>query len=231
MGDRYTITLTAEALASRFNIDVPDHYKARYNAAPTQLLPVITTGSKGLSMFYWGQIPGRSKNRSIGARLLYAPAESMGDKPSAQSALTQRRCLVPGDSFYAWRQVSKKGRIAHRFVFENNKAVAFAGIWEEFEDDNEEVVHTFKLLTTVAPGNINQITTRIPLILNVKDEAIWQDPTAGIDELLALLSTAPPNNISHYTVSPRIDDPKADGPELIAPFAPADQFGNFSLFD
>ena len=37
MIDRYSISASADLLRERFSVDVPDFYKPKYNAAPTQL--------------------------------------------------------------------------------------------------------------------------------------------------------------------------------------------------
>ena len=45
MCGRYTIVARAEEIEKRFNIEVPEFYEPRYNAAPSQVLPVITNQS------------------------------------------------------------------------------------------------------------------------------------------------------------------------------------------
>lgn len=231
MGDRYTITALASTLKQRFNVEVPTGYLPRFNAAPTQLLPVITQGSQGVSFFYWGQTPERSKNRALSTKLLFAESESLDEKSSSRNALQYHRCLVPIDGYYEWKRISKKGRVAHRLVFGNKEIVGIAGLWEEFEDDNGEMQHTFKIVTTKANAAIENVNSRMPLVLNAENEKKWLSVNSTLEELIPILSERPSNNISMYSVSPKIDDVKNEGEHLIKPFAPADQFGNYSLFD
>ena len=94
MGDRYTLAVSGQVLSERLGVDVPDHYRPRYNAAPTQVLPVVTLGSKGLSFFYWGQLPVRAHNRAISAKLLYLDAEAIKSKPIPLKTLVERRCRI-----------------------------------------------------------------------------------------------------------------------------------------
>ncbi|UII24980.1 SOS response-associated peptidase [Fulvivirga maritima] len=231
MGDRYTITSSSEALASRFNVDIPEAYAPNYNAAPTQILPLITQGSKGLSFFYWGQIPGWSKNKAISNKLLFADMETLSEKAITQKALLSRRCIVPADGFYGWKQVSKKGKIPYRVIFENKNIVSFAGLWEEFEDDNENIVHTFKLITSPANSSILPMSTRMPVIMTEKEENVWLNNESTEEELLETLKPYPADKMKTYSVSPKISDTSVNEPALIEPMAPADQFGNYSLFD
>ena len=64
MPERYTISKPAEELALELGVEIPENYQPRYNAAPAQLLPIITSKAKeGLSFFYWGTIPGWSEIR------------------------------------------------------------------------------------------------------------------------------------------------------------------------
>jgi len=231
MGDRYTITASGEQLANRFGIEVMENYEPKYNAAPTQILPVITQGSKGLSWFYWGQIPELAKNRSISSKLIYAEAESVHQKASTKNLLASSRCIVPVDGFYDWKKVSKKGKIPYRFIFGEKGVRSFPGIWEEFEDNDGNEVHTFKIITTVANEAVAEMSDRMPVILEKEQEEIWLSDSASEEELLELLKPYPSDKMGSYTVSPRFSDTKNEGPALVEPMAPADQFGNYSLFD
>jgi len=231
MGDRYTLTASSESLQERFVVEITEAYKPKYNAAPTQLLPTITQGSKGISFFYWGVSPEFSKNRSIATKLLYVPAEQITEKASYKRLLKSARCIIPADGFYAWKKVSKKNKIPYRFVFNNNETNSFPALWEEYEDQNGEKVHAFKIITIEANEALIDIDERMPIIFEEKEERIWLSDTEDIEELNNILTAYPAAKLSSYTVSPRFKDASINDPELIKPFAAADQFGNYSLFD
>ncbi len=231
MGERYTITANTDKMQERFGVAIPETYQPRYNAAPTQILPVITQNSKGLSFFYWGQLPDFAKNRAVSSKLLYAEAENIHEKASTKRLLSSARCIVPVDGYYAWKKISKKGRIPHRFIFENNAIKSFPAIWEEFEDDEGNMLHTFKIVITQPNTLISEMSNWMPVIFDQTQEAIWLSDTTDIDALTEILIPYPTEKMGSYTVSPRFDDPSLDDPSLIEPFAPADQFGNYSLFD
>lgn len=231
MIERYTITPSAEALRERFEVDVPDFYKPNYNASPTQLLPVITANTpEGISLFYWGEIPMWAKNKTPSEKIINVRTETLPDKISLKKALSKTRCLIPADGFYAWKKVGKKITIPYRFV-SSLGLFSFAGLWEEFEDEDGTEMHTFTIFTIAANEVVSTVQERMPVMFDREAEKIWLKNDATESELINLLVPYPTQNMSYYPVSPRINDVKIDLPSLIMPTLPADQHGNLTLFD
>jgi len=232
MVDRYSLTITASALPERFSVEVSDHYKPRYNAAPSQLLPVITSsGRQGLSWFYWGRPPQYARNKNLGEKIINLPIETLKEKPVLKKALLRHRCIIPADGFYGWKKVGKKVSIPHRIAVTDQKLFSFAGLWEEFEDENNSTVHTFTIITMPANEMIGPITERMPVIFDKPGEDRWLDPKTSESELVSLLKVYPAGKMSIYIVSHQISNPAIDHPSLIIPAPAADQFGNLTLFD
>jgi len=108
---RYTLTCPSDFLEKRFSIDPTEAYHPTYNAAPTQIVPVITNEhTRGFSFFYWGATPKMANDRSISIKLFNASYEDIKTKASYRNALKSRRCIVPADGYYDWKRISKKGR-------------------------------------------------------------------------------------------------------------------------
>jgi putative SOS response-associated peptidase YedK len=232
MIDRYSITASPAVIRERFSVDVPDFYHPRFNAAPTQLLPVITSAAaSGLSLFYWGTSPEWSKNKVPSEKMINVRAESLDEKPALKKALRKNRCIIPADGFYCWKKVGKKTSIPYRFILHNKEPFAFAGLWEEFEDTEGNEIQTFMLFTQASNSLVAQVQERMPVILSRQDESLWLDPATTDDSLLAMLTSYPAGSMTHYPVSPGISDTKLDLASLIIPTAPADQHGNLTLFD
>ena len=231
MGDRYTLTADGDTLSARYAMELPERYKPRYNAAPTQILPVITQGSGGFSFFYWGQIPEWSNNKSISNKLILTDAAWFVQKTAGKQALSQRRCIIPADGYYTWKQVSKKGRIPYRVTWRDGKIFSMGGIWEEFEDEDGHTVHTFRVLTTPSNKYLSDLDAEMPMIVPKFREHDWLATETAISELEELFTPFESDEFHMYTVSPRLSDPDYDNPALVKPFSPADQFGNYSLFD
>lgn len=232
MVERYSITVSAEKIRERFLVDVPEFYKPRFNAAPTQLLPAITaTGHSGVSLFYWGTSPEWSKNKTPSEKVINVRVETLAEKPALKRAMMKMRCIVPADGFYGWKRVGKKTLIPHRFVMQDQSIFSMAGIWEEFEDNDGNAIHTFMILTTAANEMVAPVSERMPVILDRQGEQTWLNQDATETELNKLLIQYPSPKMNLYTVSPGIYELKNDLPSLIIPAPPADQFGNLTLFD
>lgn len=232
MCGRYTIIAKAEEIEKRFNVEVPAGYVPRYNAAPSQILPVVTNERpQGISFFHWGLIPRWAKDKSISSKLINARSETLTEKASFKQALKHRRCLVLADGFYEWKKSGKKSKIPHHIFLKSRELFAFAGLWEEYEDDEQNLVHTFTIITTTANSAILDIHERMPVILEREKEQAWltaSESTASFDEFLKPYDA---EKTGFNTISPLVNSVQNDDPQLIVPTPPADQFGNLSLFD
>lgn len=231
MVDRYSLTTSAALLSERFSIAVPDHYKPRYNAAPTQLLPVITSGSAGISWFYWGRPPHYAKNKNLAEKIINLPSETLLERPVLKKMLMQTRCIIPADGFYAWKKVGKKTAIPYRVTEVSQKPLSFAALWEEFEDEDGSMVHAFTILTVESNELVHPLNHRMPVILEKAQERIWLNRDSAEFELIGTLKTYPAGKLGIYTVSSLINNPEKDHPSLILPAPSSDQHGNLTLFD
>lgn len=232
MIDRYSLTASAQTIAERFSADVPDFYKPRYNISPSQLLPVITgSGRQGLSWFYWGRPPHYARNKNLGERIINQSAETLREKPVLKKMLMRHRCIIPADGIYCWKRIGKKTLIPHRFTLTDQDIFSFAGLWEEFEDENDAIVHTFTMITVPANELVSTANERMPVILNKAKEDTWLANASTENDLLKLLGAYPASKMSVYTVSPAISNPENDYASIILPTPSADQHGNLTLFD
>lgn len=230
MINRYTLTAGQEDVISRFTAELGDHYKPRFNAAPAQLLPVLTSEApQGFSWFYWGLSPDRSRNKSISERILNRRAEDILSKPAHRKSLVKHRCLIPADGFYFWKQLGKKTLVPYRVVLASRSLFGMAGIWEEFENEMGETQHTFSLITAAAPSSMIGSLERMPFLLNNDQERIWLHSTSD-KEIENVLRSSPEFALEQYSVSPAIEQENKDLPSMVIHTPPADQFGNLTLF-
>lgn len=231
MIDRYTLIATPDRLAERFNAENTEPHRPQYNAGPGRLLPVILQHSpQGISYFYWGAPPAQGKNKSLAEKIINLRAESIGDKPVFQKKLRHYRCLIPADGFFVWKQIGKKTATPYRVVRTDKSLFSIAGVWEEYQQEDGEHVHTFTMITTPTGDELHRIAERMPAVLTLEMEKTWMDREADQALLLSLLQPAPLSWES-YTVSPRITSTEANEASLILPAPAANQFGNLTLFD
>lgn len=232
MVDRYSLTASASIVTKRFLVEVPEFYKSRYNISPSQLLPVITnSGPQGLSWFYWGRPPQFARNKNLAERIVNLPIETLREKPTLKKTLLKHRCIIPADGWYGWKRIGKRTLIPHRFTLTDQDVFSFAGLSEEFEDENGTAVHTFTVLTIAANELVSTAAERMPVIFTKAQESIWLSNSTPEAELISVLGSYPTSKTNVYTVSPGISNPKNDYPSIVLPAPPADQHGNLTLFD
>ena len=79
MCGRFTLTKDKEEIAERFEIHIdPAMFAKTYNAAPSQILPIITNAEPEHASFHkWGLIPHWAKDESIGNKLINARGETL----------------------------------------------------------------------------------------------------------------------------------------------------------
>jgi putative SOS response-associated peptidase YedK len=232
MCGRYTIIAKAEEIEKRFNVEVPEFYTPRFNAAPTQILPVITNAQpNGLSFFQWGLVPSWSKDKSIGAKMINARSETITEKASFKQAFKSRRCLVISDGYYEWKRNSKKSKVPYRIHLESKEIFTYAGLWEEYKTHDDTSLYSFTIITSQANKATAHIHDRMPVILEPKSESLWLDNNISSTELLQLLQPFPAEKMKYYTVSSLVNSVANDDDRLILEAPAMDQSGNLTLFN
>lgn len=218
MCGRFTLTQPAY-IAARFNVgEIPpqdrEYLDPRFNVAPTQRIVVIPSkdGKRELRTMRWGLIPGWAKDASVGARLINARAEGIAEKPSFRNAFKYRRCLIPADGFYEWQQTAS-GKRPMRITLASGDLFAFAGLWERWKDETGETLETCCIITCEPNEMLAKIHNRMPVILDPADYDKWLTGTPA--EALALLKAFPAEEMRAYPVSPRVNNARNDGPDLV----------------
>ena len=149
MCGRYVIKTPPELMRETFGYAEQPNFPPRYNVAPTQPIPVVRldNGRRSFALVRWGLIPAWVKDPRGFSLLINARAESVLDKPAFRNAMRRRRCLVPADGFYEWKQDGARKR---PFYAAAKGLVAFAGLWEPWIGPNGEEVETACIVTTAA---------------------------------------------------------------------------------
>jgi putative SOS response-associated peptidase YedK len=248
MCGRYSSTKAPADLADEFRaVDATAGAKvADFNVAPTkQVVAVVErhprddegTPDPGrvertLRMLRWGLVPSWSKDPSGGARMINARVESVAQKPAYRSAIKARRCLLPADGWYEWQRgpEHKQPYFTH---YRDGSSVALAGLWEYWKPkDGHDLVEqypdglvTAAVITTDAVGPLAQVHDRMPLVLPPSAWDAWLDPDRGPDDdaVAALLSPPAAELVARMElrpVSPRVNNVRNNGPELLEALAP-----------
>lgn len=220
MCGRYTQLMSWRELVALYeitNLDFKPNLPPRYNAAPTQDLPVVRlseSGARELAVMRWGLVPAWAKEIGIGARMINARSEEAAGKPAFRGAYKRRRCLVPADGFYEWREQPKAGkgpkskasRQPYYISMADGGPMTFAGLWERWTNPADgQPVESFTILTTEANDLVAEIHAkkRMPVILDQLDFATWLDASGEGGE--NLFRPYPAEAMKAHPVSPEVN--------------------------
>ena len=73
------------------------------------------------------------------------------------------------------------------------------------------------IVTTAANEFSAKYHDRMPVIVEPGDWSLWLDPAAPTDRLLPLLDSRPVAGVEVVAVNPAVNNPRNQGPELLAP--------------
>lgn len=205
------ITLTRpnlESIATELDVQPLNYrgmpiFKPRYNAAPTDILPILTLqdGERHLSPMTWGTT---AKNR----RGLVINWRSESFPPRAP------RCGVITDGFYEWSG-PKEARQPHWFHRPDHALVILAGMWKMQQRTEGGFIQSFVVLTTRANALMAPIHDRIPVVLDESRFDEWLDAKAPEPALRSILRPPPDELLVAERVSSLVNSVKNDGPELL----------------
>jgi putative SOS response-associated peptidase YedK len=222
MCGRFTLQIPPDLLAEIFGILEIPVFPARYNIAPTQQALVIRQAGDGrnhCALMRWGLIPSWAKDPSIGNRMINARSETVVGKPAFRRAVRRSRCIVPASGFYEWREEGGK-KSPHFIRLKDSSPIFFAGLWERWKSPQGEAVDSFTILTTQANSLISSLHERMPVILKPEATPLWLDSeTTDPDRLKSLYLPHPADLMEMWPVSPLVNSPRNDFPEMISHIA------------
>ena len=192
MCSRYDLTSPPEAVRAYFGyVDTPN-FPARSLIAPTEAIPVVLldeTGTKRFRLMRWGLLPSFAKDPKAFPVLINARSEEVLEKPSFRNAVRRRRCLIPADSFYEWTG-PKGNRRPYQLRPRVPRLIAFAGLYECWQDPQGGALDTVTILTCAANGAVAPLHDRMPVVLEPEQHGDWLD-TKRVDAERALAMIVP----------------------------------------
>ena len=165
------------------------------NISPGQNIPVVLNPvTREVRMFRWGLVPGWAKDAKIGYRMFNARSETLSEKPSFRTLLRRRRCLIPADGFYEWKELDGE-KYPFLFTLINQKPFTFAGLWDTWQKAEGEVLYSCTLITTEPNELLAHYHNRMPVILGEDQRWQWLEDTST-EELKASLRPFPADKMS-----------------------------------
>lgn len=222
MCGRYSLTLPIDAVGRLFGVDVENApaLQPRYNIAPSQPVAAIrlaeSSRSRELVFLQWGFVPGWARDPGSMNQPINARGESVESKPMFRDAFRKRRCLIPADGFYEWKQTAH-GKQPWRIERADGAPFAFAGLWDRWQGRDGRVIESCVIVTTEANEAMRPIHDRMPVILDIGRFGPWLEasPVEASD-----LIEPWHGDLTAFPVSRRLNDPHHDDPGLIEPAIP-----------
>jgi len=242
MCGRYQLAITGRTLASMLDAETgAGSVQPTWNAAPTQLLPVIALSGDGrrvLELASWGLIPSWARDPAQPWKpLINARAETVADKPAFRSAVRRGRVLVPATGFYEWAGAQRSkvphairvrgravdpttGQIADHMASPLEVAEPFlmAGIAEVWTSPDNVPELTYSVITTTPNELCAPVHDRMPAILRGDDARAWlETPQEATELLLELLRPLPADQMELWPVLSAVNDVRQNGAALALP--------------
>lgn len=183
-----------------------------YNVAPTQTVAAIVsqTAGKYIGYFRWGLIASWSKEIPK-FQLINVRSESILEKPTFRSGLQRRRCLVPANGFYEWRQSDKQPFYIHSA---GDDLLYFAAIYDAWYAADGSYIPSLAIITTDANDFMSPIHQRMPVLLSGEQRAQWlehQNADAGF--MQQFLQPATAGSLAMYPVSKAVNKAGFNDPQ------------------
>lgn len=210
-----------EYIENRFDteIEVPEKYDKIYHVSAfnNPELPVISNEDPDKIQFYrWGLVPHwiTDKERADEYRNMTgnARSEEIFKKKSYRGPIKSRRCIIPVDGFFEWREFGGK-KYPYHIYLKDKEAFGLAGIWDSWEDSNGDIEKTFSVITTDANSFVERIHNtkkRMPVILEKDKEKRWLDDELEKKELESMMTSYDPEKMDAHTVKKFIASQEED---------------------
>ena len=222
MCGRYARKSAQELLAEWFEMDLEQmRWAPTWNAAPQSFQPVVRlqpgSGVREASLMRWGLVPSWAKDARIGLNTINARAEDVETKPAFRAALKKRRCLVPADAYYEWQKSGSKAKQPYAIGLTSGEPIAFAGLWENWQEASGHLLESFTILTTCANEKLAAIHDRMPVIVERNHYDRWLNADERVAPPFDLLRPYAPEEVLAWPVSERVGNVRNNDASLLNP--------------
>ena len=202
MCGRFSLQTPEDKIREAFNLQVGMqlNLSPRYNIAPSQDIPIIRDTEEGheLTLAKWGLIPHWSKEPQTKYSTINARIETVAEKPTYRTSFKSKRCLIPADGFYEWKNINGR-KIPHFIHMRKGGVFAFAGIWDRWEGEGE-TLDSCSIIVMPSNEVMRPIHVRMPAIVAPAHYDLWLDPrVTEKDEIMGLLNSAPSGSLKFYS--------------------------------
>src|SRR5262249_18569927 len=146
-----------------------------------------------------------------------AKSETVFNSPLFGNLIFRQRCVIPITGFYEWK-TEGKGKRPFKIHLQGNAIMSVAGIWDTWRPGTSLERRSFSILTMAANRFMREIHDRMPVILDSASLDDWLSPEIHEQqELKELMEPCPDDWLSAVEVSPLVNSPKNNSPEVLQP--------------
>lgn len=212
MCGRYSLSQKLPKIEARFGAQASfEQLPRRYNIAPTHNAPVVLNRvPEVLQLLKWGFPMPRNDSKVV----FNARSETVTEKRMFKAAFVEARCLVPFDGYYEWKFQGRGGKQPYRITLPQQELAAFAGVWKTHPESEEKY---FSILTKAAPKALQNIHSRVPVIVPQVLEKHWLQLDTNAENILNEILRYQPEDFVFYPVSKQVNNVRNEAPELTEP--------------
>jgi len=217
MCGRYASSRKPDDLVTFFEVDEPPEevLDPSWNVAPTdKVYAVVQHDRRQLRVLRWGLVPSWAKDPKIGSRFINARQETVSTTPAFRTAYAKRRCLLPADGYFEWKQEGARKQ-PYFLSLPSGEPLAMAGLFERWKAPDGSWLSTCAVLTTSAPDELGEIHDRIPLLVPREGWGLWL--ARDVEAPDALLVPGTPGVLDAWPVSNDVGNVRNNGEYLVEP--------------
>jgi putative SOS response-associated peptidase YedK len=203
-----------------------------YNLCPTQDTVVLrlVDGERQLEEMRWQLVPNFEPAFTTKLSTINAKSETVFDSRLFGDLVVRQRCIVPLSGFFEWKTDGQQ-KSPFKIHLQNDTVMSVAGIWETWRPGTRHQRRSFSIMTTAANQFMREIHDRMPVILDNEGTADWLNPEIHErKDLEEILQPCPDEWLTLVEVSPLVNSPKNNGPELLHPAIPLSAESQGRLF-
>ncbi|MEQ8624373.1 MAG: SOS response-associated peptidase [Vicingaceae bacterium] len=232
MCGRYVIISTVKEIEKKFNARLEFNLEQNYNVSAGQRAPIITADQpQRIIASHFGFTPSWSDKKTyiINARAegdhnrendpKYNGSKGILKKPFFRKAIRSQRCLVIADAFIEGTTKEKLNNPFLVYLRNKERPFAMAGIYDEWEGNNDGEVYSSFAIITCPPNSLMQKLPhhRMPVILPPEDQSQYLSHSTPLSEATALLKPFDSKKMNAYPISAEIKSPKNNNKSLLSP--------------
>ena len=213
------VRLSSDVSEIKLVFSIPPHrptpnFPLSWNAAPTDLLPVVRydrkVGERSMDLLRWGSCPTGPRTSRLGLRI--STPRPKGSRASPPFARRSNGAAV------SCRKKTETGKQPYAIALADRDLMALAGLWENWRSPAGEWIRSFAIVTTTPNELCTELHDRMPVVLGPDAWPVWlgEEP-ADPHQLKALLTPYPSEAMPCWPVSARVGNVKNNDPSLIGP--------------